>query len=162
MEQSNKINFLLILLTFMVYVFSSCKKEMPTSDPSLFIKTYPTEDSTSIAFYVEQLPDGGFFLVSAVGSSSLILSRTNKYGNLEWEKTVLKSGFIQFYLTSTPPWIFNAYNTGDQGHFLAQSGDFLIKFDSTGKISNSVYNGGINTELIPQGPNYMGASYNGI
>jgi len=157
----NKKLFLLIILITCTLGLSSCTKNQTLSNPELFIKTYQTEDSIAISFYVNQLNDGGFFVVSTVGNSSLLLSRTNKFGNLLWQKTIIKSGYVQYYQTSTPPWIFNGIATA-AGNYIVQSGGTITSFDSSGNIKGNLYNIVINSEMEPQNTNFITSSCDGL
>ncbi len=153
---------MMIMLMTWVIGLSSCTKNQSISNPELFVKTYQAEDSSAIAFYVNQLNDGGFFLVSTVGNSSLLLTRTNKFGNLVWQKTIIKSGFVQYYQTSTPPWIFNGFTAGDAGHYIVQSGGTITSFDTLGNVKGNLYNIVINSEMVPQGTNFITSSCDGL
>jgi len=159
---SNNKNLCYLALTFIVIQFLSCKKEPPSSNRDVFLKTYETEDSNAIAFNVVQENDGGFFLFSAVGSASLVLTRTNKFGNILWEKTILQSNFQQYYLLSPAPWVFLSYNLGDPGHFVAQSGGDVAIFDTTGKLINYLYNDFLNEPFIKEKGNYLSSYCDGL
>jgi len=159
---SSKKFHLIILLSIIVIPFLSCKKEPPSSSQNVFLKTYETKDSNAIAFNVIQLNDGGFFLFSAAGDASLLLTRTNKYGNIISEKTILKSSFQQFYLIPPAPWVFYSYNTSDPSHFLAQSGGDIAIFDTTGKLDRYLYNDFLNEPFIRENNNFFSSYCDGL
>ena len=154
--------FRIFIVTFTIGWTLSCQKMTSPSNPNFFLKTFQTGDTTAIGFYVKEMSDGGFLLISTQGESALVLSRTNKSGRLIWSKTILKSGFYQSYLISSPPWIFNVFNGQNAGQYVVQSGDDMESFDTTGTVSGSIFNIAINSEIIRSGTYFIGPSDTGL
>ena len=147
-------------MTFTIGWALSCQKMSSPSNPNFFLKTFQSADTTAIGFYVKEMPDGGFFLISTQGGTGLVLIRTNKSGHLNWVKNILSTGFSQYYLDSyIYPLI--AFSSPDD-LFTVESEGYIIRFDTTGKILSSVYNTFSNREIIQSGTNYLAPSDTGL
>src|ERR1022692_9605 len=157
LNTQNKYGILLLLITFVSGLATSCKKV--TSDKSAsntFIKTFQI-DSGAIGAFVEQYPDGSFFLVSSKGNGSAFLIQTDKYGNPIWQ-----------YNTPSDPIstnnFWNVLNYADPYHFLLQTGPLVTNMDNKGNIisQNNISNAsgwpsnyiGV---IFPNGNNFVGS-----
>lgn len=110
----------------------SCKKEAPSSNRNIFLKTYQT-DTLATALQLVQMPDGGFIIISNEAASTYangrpLLTRTDKYGNLMWNRTIQKYGLTYWA---------DAFLLND-GNFIAHFGSNICKFDTNGNIKNFV------------------------
>lgn len=112
--------------------FFSCQKATVQNNNLLFLKTFSSDSSSSQkGYYLEQLADGGFMIVSNQGNYPLI-TRTDKYGNIISKKYV-KNHIFSGWTTL----LFNIFNTSDPYHFLAQYGQNFLIFDSSGTTEKS-------------------------
>src|ERR1017187_6370988 len=89
-KPNNMLKRLILIMLALAFVIS-CKKEAPSSDPGLFVKTYPT-DSAATGEYLAQMSDGGFIIISNYGSGAPLITRTDKYGNLKWNRIIPRYG----------------------------------------------------------------------
>lgn len=131
------------------------------SNSDTFIKTYQT-DSQAEGTTCEQLPDGGFMIVANEGAGRPVILRTDKFGNLKWQKTIQKYCAGGPFSQNSTAW--NAFNTTDQGHFIYQFDGTNTVFDSNGTIIYSSYKPNANTAfgaMQPQGSTYLLPSCNG-
>lgn len=150
---------LFICLLLALCQFSSCKKAANVSKAGTFIKTYQT-DSSAESVTLEQMADGGFIIVSTEGAGRPLLIRTDKSGNLRWQKVIQKYRFPGPLNPNQGTW--NAFNTKDPGHFLAQYNGTFTLLDTFGNINDTA---GINAwnfgVMIQDGQNYIAPFCNG-
>lgn len=140
----------------MLYQITSCQKAPFNPDHKLFIKTFSNDSVHSqYGFFIEQLNDEGFIIVSFVNNYPLI-TRTDKYGNIISQRAVPNNSFI---FPNVP--LCNISTTGDPWHFLGQAGPLLIRFDTSGKITNKTLVPLIGLPSIYSNSYYSGAVQNG-
>src|ERR1017187_7318104 len=138
LKTGNNLFLYALLIVLILGQFSSCSKTGSSlSNSSTFLKTYQT-DSTAGSVYLEQLPDQGFVIISSEGVGGRpVITRTDKSGNLMWQRIIQKNCFPGYSSPNVNIW--NAFNTIDAGHFIAQSNGRLTLFDTLGHVEDSIF-----------------------
>ncbi len=115
-----------VLAILLLCIALACKKGPGIQTSTTFLKTYQT-DSSVTALSLAQMPDGGFIIISSEGAGRPLMTRTDKYGNLAWNRAVQQYGFQNYYA--------NAFLLADGYHFVAHGTSNLYKFDTLGNLN---------------------------
>jgi len=121
-----------------------------------FIKTYPT-DSTASSVFLEQLTDGSFIIVTSLGSGRPLITKTDRYGNFIWNKTIQKYclALSKFY---------NVFGTQNAGLLMVQADGMFTNFDTSGNIMHTINLSKNSTNfaaMIPLGSGFVVSSCSG-
>ena len=150
---SNRRAIFCIPLAFLAFAGITCKKSEPVGKGAItFIKEFETATNNFNTNYIEQMPDGGFLMMGLNGSTSSILMRLSKYGNLEWKREIAGDSFITSYVHPNGD---GTYLVSDYNHYR------LAKIDTFGRIIkyNQYGPAGTDLENNQQIENGLGGTY---
>jgi len=145
-----------VLLLLLICQFVSCKKMSVSQNSATFFKTYPT-DSAASSVFLEQLNDGSFIIVSSEGSGRPLITKTDRYGNFIWAKTIQK-----YYLSMVK--FFNVFSTQNAGLLVGQADGMFTIFDTSGDIVHTINLSSNSTNfaaMIPFGSDFVVSSCSG-
>lgn len=126
LKEINRNAGFVLFSAFIILISGSCRKTTISSEPATFFKTYQT-DSGANAINIVETNDHGFLILGSKGAGLPVLFRTDRAGNLIWQKVIDKNILTlggNWYYTRTGPDNITIY-TSNKLYTMDSSGNII-------------------------------------